>query len=523
MSVLDGSIQIAVKDLTWFNANQSHELLDGQFLRVGSDLYNGDGVTPLSGLTPLGGSSYTAGNGLSLTGNVFSLGGVLTGNTNLDGAYDFLIGDNIPVNNFFVGSTAWSGFSVNDGTDNTRVDVFPTFARIRSTDGVVTNDFTVTKSNATLLSNLDLSTNKFIGSALQANSSAGGALKANGGSDCMTFGAGSGQNVTFLDGVKLDGGTASRILGTDASKNIEYIATTGIGNLVRATSPTFGTDITTPKVSLGTSFIEWNTAGGNYTGTSIAQANSHFRESATIIDRGVSISLSGTTNTNIGTRLDTAGLRVGRIDSLQSANSIRFRVDGTTADNFLWCTGDTTILWAGSGVPLSLHNRSSSVSPSLYTHKADNTGGNNSISINRWFGSTNNSLQFCRIALGLPSTASVFNSIENQIFLDGKWEQDTLASPTSGHYSHFRIITRNAGVENIAFDARSNGVVINQSLTGINAATASLDIAPSTTALASLRIRSGVAPTTPNDGDIWFDGTDLKLRAGGVTYTIDKT
>jgi hypothetical protein len=24
-------------------------------------------------------------------------------------------------------------------------------------------------------------------------------------------------------------------------------------------------------------------------------------------------------------------------------------------------------------------------------------------------------------------------------------------------------------------------------------------------------------PTSPNDGDIWFDGTNLKMRIGGVT------
>jgi hypothetical protein len=50
--------------------------------------------------------------------------------------------------------------------------------------------------------------------------------------------------------------------------------------------------------------------------------------------------------------------------------------------------------------------------------------------------------------------------------------------------------------------------------------TAILDISASVTARASLRIRSGTAPTTPNDGDIWFDGTDLKMRIGGVTKTF---
>lgn len=50
--------------------------------------------------------------------------------------------------------------------------------------------------------------------------------------------------------------------------------------------------------------------------------------------------------------------------------------------------------------------------------------------------------------------------------------------------------------------------------------TATIDIIGSETTQASLRIRSGVAPTSPNDGDIWFDGTDLKMRVGGVTKTF---
>jgi hypothetical protein len=45
-------------------------------------------------------------------------------------------------------------------------------------------------------------------------------------------------------------------------------------------------------------------------------------------------------------------------------------------------------------------------------------------------------------------------------------------------------------------------------------------LAPSTTASATLRIPSGTAPTSPVNGDIWFDGTDLKIRVAGVTRTI---
>lgn len=41
-----------------------------------------------------------------------------------------------------------------------------------------------------------------------------------------------------------------------------------------------------------------------------------------------------------------------------------------------------------------------------------------------------------------------------------------------------------------------------------------------TTATAPLQITSGVAPTSPVSGDMWFDGTDVKFRVGGTTKTF---
>jgi hypothetical protein len=50
--------------------------------------------------------------------------------------------------------------------------------------------------------------------------------------------------------------------------------------------------------------------------------------------------------------------------------------------------------------------------------------------------------------------------------------------------------------------------------------------AASTTAAALMRLRLGVAPTAPNDGDIWLESnttTGLKIRIAGVTRTITIT
>lgn len=44
----------------------------------------------------------------------------------------------------------------------------------------------------------------------------------------------------------------------------------------------------------------------------------------------------------------------------------------------------------------------------------------------------------------------------------------------------------------------------------------------STTSRATLNIPSGTAPSSPVDGDVWSDGSDLKVRLGGATYTLTK-
>lgn len=49
---------------------------------------------------------------------------------------------------------------------------------------------------------------------------------------------------------------------------------------------------------------------------------------------------------------------------------------------------------------------------------------------------------------------------------------------------------------------------------------ANMHLGGSSTARASLRIDGGVAPTTPGDGDIWYDGTDLFMNVGGTVKTF---
>lgn len=103
---------------------------------------------------------------------------------------------------------------------------------------------------------------------------------------------------------------------------------------------------------------------------------------------------------------------------------------------------------------------------------------------------------------------------------------DQAFSPTSGTglQTYIRInptINQTGGANGI-----TRGLFIQPTLTAVadwRAIEVSAGIsvlAPSTTASATLRIPSGTAPTSPTNGDIWFDGTNLFMRIGGVTKTF---
>lgn len=50
-----------------------------------------------------------------------------------------------------------------------------------------------------------------------------------------------------------------------------------------------------------------------------------------------------------------------------------------------------------------------------------------------------------------------------------------------------------------------------------------LTVAAAATGYASINIPSGTAPTSPVDGDLWYDGTNLKFRVGSTTKTVTIT
>jgi len=123
----------------------------------------------------------------------------------------------------------------------------------------------------------------------------------------------------------------------------------------------------------------------------------------------------------------------------------------------------------------------------------------------------------------LPITGSAFTSTSGtQIGLN----YTSSFAPTSGTaiYSAFSITTtlnQTGGANGI-----TRGLYVNPTLTAvadyraIEVASGITILGAATTAKASLRIPSGTAPTSPVNGDIWFDGTNIKMQIGGVTKTF---
>ena len=60
-------------------------------------------------------------------------------------------------------------------------------------------------------------------------------------------------------------------------------------------------------------------------------------------------------------------------------------------------------------------------------------------------------------------------------------------------------------------------------VTGTAKITSKLSMGAGTTSNAQINLAASTAPTSPANGDIWFDGTNLQMRIGGVTRTFTLT
>lgn len=135
------------------------------------------------------------------------------------------------------------------------------------------------------------------------------------------------------------------------------------------------------------------------------------------------------------------------------------------------------------------------------TTSAGTPGTEDAFVIGRTLNSNVSYQQVATFAIGTYSTNSIANSYGPDTRLDLKLKR----SSSDNFTSNVTVMTW--------LDTGAIGA-------GVTDPSALVDIAGSTTGIASLKIRAGTAPFAPNDGDIWFDGTDIKMRVAGVTKTF---
>lgn len=109
-----------------------------------------------------------------------------------------------------------------------------------------------------------------------------------------------------------------------------------------------------------------------------------------------------------------------------------------------------------------------------------------------------------KAVLTLPTT----NATNQKLMLSGYYiafanNNNSLIGIEAGNFLFYNSGNR--------FVISSQGVVTTFNKTNLFAAT---------TAAASLKFGVGVDPTTPEHGDMWFDGADVKIRVSGVTKTF---
>lgn len=73
--------------------------------------------------------------------------------------------------------------------------------------------------------------------------------------------------------------------------------------------------------------------------------------------------------------------------------------------------------------------------------------------------------------------------------------------------------------DSASFVIGANGI----SLAGGTSAASQVVLAAGSITRSQIRFADGVAPSSPQDGDFWREGTDLKIRFGGTTYTLLKS
>jgi nitrogen fixation protein len=163
----------------------------------------------------------------------------------------------------------------------------------------------------------------------------------------------------------------------------------------------------------------------------------------------------------------------------------------------------------------------------------DNTNGRLGIGTNAPATSAEIATSGARLRFNQTSGGSIFHGIE--FATTGIVYGSLLANQSTGEIrlttaaSYFPTFY-SSGSEGMRLTTNRNLIIQNGGtftdsgerlqVTGTAKITSKLSMGAGTTSNAQINLASSTAPTSPANGDIWFDGTDIKMRIGGVTKTF---
>lgn len=292
-------------------------------------------------------------------------------------------------------------------------------------------------------------------------------------------------NVTLPTSGTLYGTATGSI--TSAQLAASLTNETGTGFVVFSDSPTFSTAVTLPYTT-ATSMV---VGGGTFNLSGASQIN-----------QALGGTLSSTANTEIN--ISSIGVLSANQQTLTtSAYRISAGSDWTTTAMGMSMNVDTTIRASYVGVSQALWfnpNGGITIGPTPYIGSHSNftiVGSTSGYSANTVFSSIVNTASSSQLDFFVSNASSGFHPLVAGINLNNLNAFNFTFSGTE----IMRVTTAGLGI-------------------GTSTVNAFLNLAGATTAKASLNITSGAAPATPNNGDIWFDGTDFKARVGGTTKTF---
>lgn len=249
--------------------------------------------------------------------------------------------------------------------------------------------------------------------------------------------------------------------------------------------------------------------------------------------------LSGPVATDIAFRVDTVGLRVGPLSSISAANNYPFEVDSLFRVNTPAGGYGVTLLnppYGGHFLSIKF-DTFNSIYQQYYgdtIFKSDSyTGGLGTLTLKqtgeteiRYNGNVKASF-YADVVLynnaSFPLYWSHNGGINYLTFYDTNKPAVARGLMLTNSYT---AISAPVGVTIFAFIGGNAKMSITDTDTYIANTTSlgkKLNLAASIAVASSLNIPVGLTPTTPIDGDIWYNGTNLKFRNGATTRNINTT